>query len=43
MNVLEEMVDVYGPVGESNDIFTRDRCIPKVSESALFAVMNAGA
>jgi len=43
MNAPEEVVDVYGPVCESSDIFARDRSIPKVSEGALLAVMNAGA
>jgi diaminopimelate decarboxylase len=43
MNASEEVVDVYGPLCESGDLFARDRSIPKVSEGAILAVMNAGA
>ena len=35
--------DVYGPLCESGDIFTRDRQIPEVKEGDTLAIMNTGA
>ena len=43
MNAPEEIVDVYGPLCESGDLFARGRSIPRVSEGSLLAIMNAGA
>jgi len=43
MNAPEEVVDIYGPLCESGDLFARDRGLPQVSEGALLAIMNAGA
>ncbi len=43
MDAPEEVVDVYGPLCESGDLFARDRRLPQVSEGALLAIMNAGA
>jgi diaminopimelate decarboxylase len=39
----ENPYDVYGPLCESGDIFTRDRMIPEVHEGDTLAIMNAGA
>jgi diaminopimelate decarboxylase len=35
--------DVVGPVCETTDIFARDRDLPETNESALMAVLTAGA
>jgi diaminopimelate decarboxylase len=43
MNAPEEVVDIYGPLCESGDLFARDRGLPQVSEGALLAIMNAEA
>ncbi len=43
MDADEEVVDVFGPLCESGDIFARDRSLPGVSEGALLAIMDAGA
>ena len=43
MNAPEEVVDIYGPLCESGDLFARGRKLPRVSEGALLAIMNAGA
>jgi diaminopimelate decarboxylase len=38
-----ETVDVVGPVCESGDFFARDRVLPRVEESAVLAILDAGA
>lgn len=43
MNKTPRKYDVYGPLCESGDLFTRDRLIPEISEGDLLAIMNAGA
>ena len=39
----EKPYDVYGPLCESGDIFTRNRQISEVKEGDVLAIMNAGA
>jgi diaminopimelate decarboxylase len=39
----EETYDVVGPVCESGDVLARDRQLPKIQESDVLAVLNAGA
>jgi diaminopimelate decarboxylase len=38
-----ETVDVVGPVCETGDFFARDRKLPRVQESDLLAILDAGA
>lgn len=39
----KETYDVVGPICESGDALARDRCLPRLSEGDLLAVLNAGA
>lgn len=39
----EEKYDVAGPICESGDLLARDRCLPRMEEGDLLAVLNAGA
>jgi diaminopimelate decarboxylase len=41
--VAEEEYDVAGPICESGDLLAKDRCLPKIEEGDLLAVLNAGA
>ncbi len=39
----EEKYDVAGPICESGDLLAKDRCLPRIEEGDLLAVLNAGA
>jgi diaminopimelate decarboxylase len=39
----KEVYDVVGPICESGDALAKDRLLPKIDESDLLAVLNAGA
>jgi len=43
LNEPAQEYTVYGPLCGSDDIFARDRIIPKVEEGDLLAIMNSGA
>jgi diaminopimelate decarboxylase len=43
MNAPEDIVDIYGPLCESGDLFARERKLPRVTEGALLAIMHTGA
>jgi diaminopimelate decarboxylase len=43
LNTPPVKYDVYGPLCESGDMFAIDRSLPRVSEGALLAILNAGA
>ncbi len=43
LNTPPENYDIYGPLCETGDLFARNRVLPRVSEGALLAILNAGA
>ena len=39
----EEVVDIVGPICETGDFMARDRCLPRVAQGDLLAIMSSGA
>lgn len=42
-DVLDEVLDIVGPVCETGDFFARDRMLPPVDEGDLLAILDVGA
>jgi len=42
-DVLDEVLDIVGPVCETGDFFARDRMLPHVDEGDLLAILDVGA